>query len=123
MKCDIYRSKARPNLYLFVPSNTLIQAIRIDVRSQLGELEFIKTREVVEGQSLIGASASEIIKNILISGFHIQAVTVATQVSEGGAAIGGGVLGASVGGPIGAVVGVVIGLALAEHAKKAANDL
>lgn len=99
------------------------QAFVGQMLSQLGELEFIKTRDIVSGQSLVGASADEIIKNISQSGFHIQGVKVSTQVSEGGAAIGGGLLGASVGGPIGAIIGAVIGLALAEHAKKVPDEL
>lgn len=123
MKCDIYRPKARSDLYLFVRTGTPANAVRADIFSQLGELELIKTRDIIEGQNLIGASADEIIRNIMVSGFHIQGIKVTTQVSEGGAAIGGGLLGASVGGPIGAVIGAIVGLALAEHAKKVPNDL
>jgi uncharacterized protein YcgL (UPF0745 family) len=123
MLCDIYRPKARSDLYLFVRSGTSPHMFLADMLSQLGELELLKTREVVEGQSLIGASADEIIKNITQTGFHIQGVKVTTQVSDGGAAIGGGLLGASVGGPAGAIIGAIIGLVLAEHAKKVPNDL
>lgn len=94
-----------------------------DMLAQLGELEFLKTREVSPGQRLVGADADEIIKNVAQSGFHIQGVKVSTQVSEGGAAIGGGILGASVGGPVGALIGALIGLALAEHAKKVPDEL
>lgn len=123
MQCDIYRPKTRTDLYLFVRSGTSPQVFLADMLSQFGELELVKTREILPGQSLVGASADEIIKNITQTGFHIQGVKVTTQVSEGGAAIGGGLLGASVAGPVGAVIGLLVGLALAEHAKKVPDDL
>lgn len=123
MQCDIYRPKSRTDLYLFVLSGTNPEALLTAMLPQLGELEFVKTREVAPGQRLVGASADEIINNVAQSGFHIQGVTVSTQVSEGGAAIGGGILGASVGGAFGAIIGALIGLALAEHAKKVPDEL
>jgi uncharacterized protein YcgL (UPF0745 family) len=118
MRCDIYRPKARTDLYLFVRSGLSPQEL-----SQFGELEFVKSREIEPGQSLVGANADDIIRNVSQRGFHVQGVKVSTQVSEGGAALGGGLLGASVGGPVGALVGAIIGLALAEHAKKVPHDL
>lgn len=123
MKLDVYRPKARTDLYLFVPNGTPSNLLPGNLIANLGELEFVKTREVTTGQSIVGANADEIIKNIRQYGAHLQGVKVSTQVSDGGAAIGGGLLGASVGGPIGAVIGAIVGLALAEHAKKAPNDL
>lgn len=123
MRCDIYRPKSRTDFYLFVPSGTPLHLLAADAIARLGDLEFVKTREIDPGQSLVGASADEIIGSISRSGFHIQGVKVSTQVSEGGAAIGGGILGASVGGPVGAVIGALIGLAVAEHAKKVPSDL
>lgn len=123
MKCDIYRLKSRTDLYLFVPSGISPQTLPAGMISQLGELEFVKTREIISGQNLVGASADDIIRNISNTGLHIQGVKISSQVSDGGAAIGGGILGASVGGPVGAIIGAVIGLALAEHAKKVPNDL
>ncbi len=123
MLLDIYRPKARMDLYLFVPSGTDIGGHLANLFSQLGELEFIKSRDVIPGQNLIGASADEIIQNLQRTGFHIQGVKITTQVSDGGAALGGGILGASVAGPIGAVVGALLGYALAEHAKKVPDEL
>lgn len=123
MNCDIYRLKSRTGQYLFVLAGTPPQAVLPNTYPQLGELVLVKTRDIVAGQSLIGASADDIINNITLKGFHIQGVKVVTQVSEGGAAIGGGLLGASVAGAVGAVVGAIIGLAVAEHAKRVPNDL
>lgn len=123
MKCDIYRSKLRKDTFLFVESGTLTPQLEGQLYPQLGELELFKTRDIAAGQNLIGASAEIIINGIENNGFHIQQAAVVTQVSEGGAAIGGGLLGASVGGPVGAVIGAAIGFALAGHAKKVPNDL
>lgn len=123
MKCDIYRPKLRTDIYLFVPNNVSPQSLPFNISSQFGDLEFVKTREIFSGQSIVGANSDEIIKNIGLTGFHLQGIKTSTQVSEGGAAIGGGLLGASVGGPVGAVIGAIIGLALAGHAKKDSDGL
>lgn len=123
MLADIYRSKSRKDLYLFVPGGTEVKTYLAHVLSQFGELEFVKSRELLPGQKLIGANAEEIIFNLDNSGFHVQGVKITTEVSEGGAALGGGILGASVAGPIGALFGAVLGYALAEHAKKVSDEL
>lgn len=118
MMCDIYRSKSKSDWYIIVPTGKQIQSLPSNVLTQLGELVFFKTRDFQPGQPLIGASADIVLTNISARGYHAQGVDIKTEVSEAGAAIGGGVLGASVGGPIGAIFGAVIGYALAEHAKE-----
>lgn len=123
MQVDIYRPSNRSDLYLFVRSGINPLQVPADVRAQFGELVLFKSREIIPGQKLIGANTDEILQNIFRAGFHVQGVSVATQVSEGGAALGGGILGASVAGPFGAVIGAVLGYALAEHAKKVSDEL
>lgn len=123
MHLDIYRPKARTDLYFFVPAGINPKIHFAEIIAQSGELDFIKSREVLPGQKLIGASADEILQNISRVGFHIQGVNVSTQVSEGGAALGGGILGASIGGPFGAIIGAALGYAFAEHAKKVSDEL
>lgn len=123
MLVDIYRPSNRSDLYLFVRSGINPLQVPTDVRAQFGELVLFKSREIIPGQKLIGANTDEILQNISRAGFHVQGVSVATQVSEGGAALGGGILGASVAGPFGALVGAVLGYALAEHAKKVSDEL
>lgn len=123
MQVDIYRPSNRTDLYLFVLSGINLQHVPADVRAQFGELVLFKSREIIPGQKLIGANTDEILQNISRAGFHVQGVTVSTQVSEGGAALGGGILGASVAGPFGALVGAILGYALAEHAKKVSDEL
>ncbi|STQ90042.1 YcgL domain-containing protein [Iodobacter fluviatilis] len=123
MNIDIYRPETRLDLYLFVMADKDPGAVVSSVLDQLGPLTFIKSREVNVGQKIIGADANEILDNIERTGFHLQVSKVADQVSDGGAAIGGGILGASLAGPVGAIIGALIGYALAEHAKKAPDDL
>lgn len=118
MLCDIYRSKVKPDWYLAVPSGVPIPALPEYVLAQLGELALFKTREIQQGQPLIGASADDVLKNIAQYGFHAQGIQVKTEVSEAGAALGGGVLGGSIAGPVGAVIGAVIGYGLAQQAKE-----
>lgn len=124
MQFDIYRAKGRQDLYLFVPNGTQpgFPAVAA-LGSGPEELEFVKSRELLPGQKVAGVASEEIIKGVSVNGFHVQAVKVSTEVSDGGAAIGGGLLGASIAGPFGAIVGSLIGLVLAEHAKKANNDI
>lgn len=123
MQVDIYRPRARRDLYLFVPHGTDVRLFLTDMLAQFGELELVKTREIQPGQSLVGASADEILQNITRAGFHVQGVKVTAEVSEGGAALGGGILGASFAGPVGALFGALLGYALAEHAKRAPDEL
>lgn len=118
MLCDIYRSNAKQNWFLIVPSGTAIQFLPPYVLAQLGQLSLFKTREIQSGQPLVGASADEILKNITHYGFHTQGIQIKTEVSEAGAAIGGGMLGGSIGGPVGAAIGAAIGYVLAQHAKE-----
>ena len=124
MQFDVYRPKGRQDLYLFVPAGT---PPGFPAVAALGcapeELEFFKSRELLPGQRVAGVPSEELINGVAINGFHVQAVKASTEVSDGGAAIGGGLLGASIAGPFGAIVGSLIGLVLAEHAKKANNDI
>jgi uncharacterized protein YcgL (UPF0745 family) len=124
MQCDIYKPRDRSDLYLFVPSGVSPARHFPEILSQFGPLQFVKTREILPGQALIGANTDDVLQNIGAFGFHVQGVQIrTTEVSEGGAALGGGVLGASVAGPLGALVGAIIGLAIAEHAKKVPDEL
>lgn len=123
MQVDIYRPSKRTDLYLFIRSGLDPQLFLADMMAQFGELVLVKSRDIAPGQTLIGANTDEILQNITQSGFHIQGINVTTQVSEGGAALGGGILGASVGGPVGALIGAVLGYALAEHAKRVPDEL
>jgi uncharacterized protein YcgL (UPF0745 family) len=130
MKCDVYKSGSLRNAYLFVPAGSAPQASTPEsVLTQLGNLSFFKAIEFDENSPLIAADPKEVIENIQRQGFHIQGAEVRTQVkesqdvSEAGAAIGGGILAASLGlGPFGAIAGAIIGALLASSAKGDKND-
>lgn len=119
MLCDIYRSNTKSNWFLVVPSGTHLQTLPPYVLSQLGQLSLFKTRDFQPGQPLIGASSDEVLNSIAQYGFHTQGVQVkTTEVSEAGAALGGGMLGGSIAGPVGAAIGAAIGYVLAQNAKE-----
>ncbi len=124
MFVDIYRTQARSDLlYLFVEHGVDPGARRED----LGPFVYVKTRDILPGQRLIGCSAEQIISNVTQYGSHLQGVNVTTGITQGGATLGGGALG-SVFGPIGALVGGALGFALGkyttlEDAKRVENEL
>ena len=130
MKCDIYKSGSLKNAYLFVPSGTSPEEELSDgVLAKLGSLQFLKAIKFDADSPLIAANPKEVIENIEKHGFHVQGAEVRTtikdhnEVSEAGAAIGGGILAASLGfGPIGAIVGAALGAYLASSAKGENND-
>lgn len=125
MKCDIYKSSSLKNAYLFVLTGTDPEERTPEpVLKQLGELTLFKAIEFQENSPLIAADPKEVIGNINKQGFHVQGAEVCVEVkesqevSEAGAAIGGGILAASLGlGPLGAIAGAVIGVLLASSAK------
>jgi uncharacterized protein YcgL (UPF0745 family) len=130
MKCDIYKSGVLKNAYLFVPAGSSPKtSVTESVLSKLGTLSFFKTIEFDMDSPLIAASPKEVIENIEKNGFHIQGAEVRVttketpEISEAGAAIGGGILAASLGfGPVGAIVGAALGALLASSAKGDKND-
>lgn len=121
MECDIYKPKSSPDIFILVPKGSATQDIQ--TLSQYGELVFVKSREVTQDQVLLGTSGAEALQNIFQNRAHILRVPTKSEISEGGAALGGGILGASIGGPFGALVGAVIGLVMAENAKKVPDEL
>lgn len=130
MKCDIYKSSRLKNAYLFVLAGTDPKECTPEsVLKQFGELVFLKSIEFEEDSPLIVADPREVIGNINQQGFHVQGAEVrievkeSQEVSEAGAAIGGGILAASLGlGPVGAIAGAIIGALLASSAKGEKND-
>ncbi|WP_321528831.1 YcgL domain-containing protein [Sedimenticola selenatireducens] len=123
METDIYQSQKVHGAYLFVPSGSSIALLPNELTHKLGKLQYFKTITINHGMKLIAADADEVIANIQKNGYHLQGASVTTKakesdVSEVGAAVGGGILAASLGlGPVGAVAGALIGAWLANHSK------
>ncbi len=125
METDIYKSKSNPNTYLFVRSGRSTTELPSALLEKLGTLEFLKSITVIPGLPLIAANPLEVIKNIKEHGYHVQwaNVSVKSDVSGVGAAVGGGILALSLGlGPIGAIVGAVLGAWLASEDSDAEED-
>lgn len=130
MKCDIYKSGSIQNAYLFVPCGiSPEERLSKSQLTKLGKLQLFKTIEFDADSPLIAANPKEVIENIDKQGFHVQLAEIQTtikeskEVSEAGAAIGGGILAASLGlGPVGAIIGAALGAYLASSAKGERND-
>lgn len=130
MKCDIYKSNSLKNTYLFVLSGTEPDQFTPQSTFQkLGGISFFKSIEIQEDSPLIAADPKEVITNINLKGFHLQGfegnieIKESQEISEAGAAIGGGILASSLGlGPVGAIAGAIIGVLLASSAKGNKND-
>ena len=117
MNTDIYRSSTHRGAYLFVPAGTNPTELPKYVLDRLGPVEYVKSIRLIADSPLIGAEPNEVRRNLESHGFHVQGVSISTNVSEGGAALGAGLLVASLGGgPVGAAIGAIIGYLLAHAA-------
>ncbi|MES9898556.1 MAG: YcgL domain-containing protein [Sedimenticola sp.] len=122
MDCDVYKVVNYKAAYLFVLSGTdVTSALPDKIIENLGHLEYFKAVSFDENSPLIAANPKDVIDNIAKHGFHIQGAEIqikVEEVSEAGAAIGGGILAASLGlGPVGALVGALAGYWLANASK------
>lgn len=123
MKTDIYKSLTIKSTYLIIESGSQLNELPSTVLSNLGKLEYLKTVDFNPDSPLIAADPKEVIQNIQERGYHIQGTKTTTEISEAGAAIGGGILAASLGfGPLGAIMGAALGAILASSAKEKKND-
>lgn len=123
---DIYQSKTHSKIFVFVEAGVDPPIVLSDnIQEKTGTLAlFKKNIEINEGDPLIGASPAQVIANVKKRGYHIQGVKVKTEeISDVGAALGGGLLIASLGGgPIGAIIGAAVGYFLAYSAKEEDDD-
>jgi len=127
LKTDIYKFKTNPNTYLFIKEGEDISIVPSKTINKLGEVTYVKSITLIPDSPLIAANPNEVILNIEKQGFHIQRSEVKmtvkeNDVSEVGAAVGGGILAASLGlGPVGAIAGAALGLWIA-NIKKTEED-
>lgn len=127
METDIYKSKKLKGTYLFIRSGSDTDNLSDEVVKKFGNFEYFKSLTLISGAPLIAADPDEVISNIEKHGFHMQGAEISVKVkesdvSEVGAAVGGGILAASLGlGPVGAIAGAVIGAWIANHSKDEEN--
>jgi uncharacterized protein YcgL (UPF0745 family) len=85
MKVDIYkvRKTADPaeRRFLFVPVGTNIETLPPERRAELGNLEFEKTIDIEPGEKRIALNTNEAIRNIAMSGYHVQCAKIETRIS------------------------------------------
>ena len=127
MNCDIYKATNHKSAYIFVESGAeVLSVVNRTALKKLGHIEFFKSISFDENSPLIAANPKEVIKNIRTHGFHIQGADIkikVEEVSEAGAAIGGGILATSFGfGPIVAVIAAVIGFLMAIALREVGKD-
>lgn len=125
MNCDIYKVINHKSAYLFIETgNQVSDKVPEKVLKKLGQIQLFKSISFDENSPLIAANPEEVIENIQSNGYHIQGVEIKLEeVSEAGAAIGGGILAASLGlGPLGAILGAVAGYLLASASKEGQKD-
>lgn len=108
-------------MYLFVPAGKDPAELPKRVLDRLGPIVYLRPIEVIADTQLIGADPNVVIRNLESRGFHVQGIEIST-VSEGGAALGAGLLVASLGGgPVGAAIGAIAGYLLAHAAEEDHN--
>lgn len=125
MEFDIYQSSKSKMIFVFVSSGVdPLSVLPRKYKVHVGQLSMFKRNKTInENDPIIGASPKELINNVTSLGYHIQGVEIKTNISEAGAALGGGLLLASLGGgPIGAVIGAAMGYFLAHNAKEKEDD-
>ena len=125
MEFDIYQSSKSKMIFVFVSSGVdPLSVLPKKYKVHVGQLSMFKRNKTInENDPIIGVSPKELINNVTSRGYHVQGVEIKTNISEAGAAIGGGLLVASIGGgPIGAVIGAAVGYLLAHNAKEKKDD-
>ena len=119
MNADIYRSTKHRNAFLFVRAGANPESVPKKVKERIWPVEHFRQLSLIPNSPLIGADPNEVIRNLRKQGYHVQGVRISTNVSEGGAALGAGLLVASLGGgPVGAAIGALIGYWLAHTAEE-----
>lgn len=97
MQCDIYNT-SKKDLFVFVRQGTLpANILPPSLLAELGTLTHFKSKDLIEGVPLIGASSKDVIASINEHGYALQRAEVKTAVSEVGAAVGAGILAVSLG--------------------------
>ena len=110
MEVNIYKTKKRPNTFLFTKKGTNLSDLAPDLDDLFLDSPMLwKTKIINSDSELIGASPEKIINNIENHGYHCQAagVTIGDD-SKVGAVIGASTLGAAVGSVISPMIGAAV---------------
>lgn len=70
--CDIYKSVAKENYYLYVPADQGLGQIPEALLQQLGEVEIAMSLELTEERSLAKEDPVVVMANLKEQGYHLQ---------------------------------------------------
>ena len=72
MQCFVYRSKKKPNTYLFLPEQGNFSTIPDSLLKLFGEAEFSFDFDLQPERKLVLADTTEVIRNIAENGYFLQ---------------------------------------------------
>ena len=72
MACYIYKSRKKPDTYLFLPERDKFDELPEVLLVTFGEAEFVMELALTPERKLVRESASVVMDNIRRQGFHIQ---------------------------------------------------
>lgn len=122
---SVYRLQEDKNSYVFLPMQFTSWSNPDppkEIITPHGKVIYVKSIRLSPSSTINGIDAETIIENVKEHGSYFRKFEPKTNVSQGGAAIGGGILGGSLFGPAGALIGAIAGLAIAEHHSRTAKD-
>lgn len=72
MKCAIYRSSKKDELYLYVREKDNFDDVPEEIIKQMGKNDFVMELELSADKPLAREDVTEVMKNLRERGFHIQ---------------------------------------------------
>ena len=72
MLCFVYRSRRKPDTYLYLSSRDGFQALPDALLGAIGEAEFVMDLVLWPQRTLAQEDAVQVLKNLLQRGFHVQ---------------------------------------------------
>jgi len=72
MKCYIYKSSKKDQLYLYLPGKDDFEAVPPLLMETMGQAEFVMELELTPDRKLARANAAEVIAGLKEKGFYLQ---------------------------------------------------
>lgn len=72
VRCTVYKSRRKPDTYLYLRADVEISALPTSVTGMLGELVHVLDLDLVPGRRLAREDADIVRANLASTGFHIQ---------------------------------------------------
>ena len=72
MDCKIYKGKRKPDHYVFLPGEVHTDKLPDDIKSMLGEMEFVMQLDISLQTTLARSDPASVLNIIQEKGFYIQ---------------------------------------------------